>query len=57
MKPSRVISCLEVMENGMSIFTRLVGKFGLVWFYGILTVVGYSMPNPVYTHIFNIYNM
>ena len=25
--------------------------FGLVWFYGISTIVGYLMPNPFYTHI------
>ena len=27
-------------------------RFGLVWFYDI---VGYSMPNPLYTHIYKIY--
>ena len=26
----------------------------MVWFYGISNVVGYLMPNPVYTHILNI---
>ena len=25
--------------------------FGLVWFYGISTIVGYIMPNPLYTYI------
>ena len=24
--------------------------FGLVWFYGISTIVGYLMPNPLYTY-------
>ena len=24
--------------------------FGLVWFYGISTIVGYSMLNPFYTY-------
>ena len=24
---------------------------GLVWFYGISTIVGYLMPNPFYTYI------
>ena len=24
--------------------------FGLVWFYGISTIVGYLMPNPFYTY-------
>ena len=27
---------------------------GLVGFYGILTVVGYLMPNPLYTYILNM---
>ena len=29
--------------------------FGLVGFYGILTIVGYLMPNLLYTYILNIY--
>ena len=28
--------------------------FGLVWFDGISTIVGYLMPNPLYTYILNI---
>ena len=28
---------------------------GLVWFYGISTIVGYLMPNPVFTYISNIW--
>ena len=28
--------------------------FGLVWFYGISTIVGYLMINPLYTYISNI---
>ena len=28
----------------------LNGQFGLVWFYGMSTIVGYLMPNPVYTY-------
>ena len=31
--------------------------FSLVWFYGISTIVGYLMPNPVYTYILNIYDV
>ena len=27
------------------------------WFYGISTIVGYLMPNPLYTYIFNIYDL
>ena len=36
--------------------SRLIGEkwFDLVWFHGTLTIVGYLMPNPVYTHILNI---
>ena len=30
--------------------------FGLVWFYGISTIIGYLMPNPFYTHVLNIYS-
>ena len=30
---------------------------GLVWFYGISTIVGYLMPNPLYTYILNIYDL
>ena len=31
--------------------------FGLVWFYGISTIVGYSMPNPLYTYLVKIYDL
>ena len=31
--------------------------FGLVGFYGISTIVGYLMPNPLSTHILNIYDL
>ena len=30
---------------------------GLVGFYGISTIVGYLMPNPLYTYILNIYDL
>ena len=30
---------------------------GLVWFYGISTIVGYLRPNPPYTYILNIYDL
>ena len=29
----------------------------MVWFDGISTIVGYLMPNPVYTYILNIYDL
>ena len=31
--------------------------FGLVGFYGITTIVGYSMPNSLYTYILDIYDL
>ena len=31
--------------------------FGLVWFYGISTIVGYLMPNHLYTYILDIYDL
>ena len=31
--------------------------FGWVWFDGISTLVGYLMPNLLYTYISNIYNL
>ena len=30
---------------------------GWVWFYGISTIAGYSMPKPLYTYILNIYDL
>ena len=31
--------------------------WNLLWFYGISTIVGYLMPNPLYTYILNIYDL
>ena len=31
--------------------------FSLVGFYGISTIVGYLMPNPLYTYILNTYDL
>ena len=31
--------------------------FNLVIFYGISTIEGYLLPNPVYTYILNIYDL
>ena len=31
--------------------------FGLVWFYGILIILGYLMPNSPHTYILNIYDL
>ena len=29
----------------------------MIWFYGISTIIGYLMPNPLYTYMSNIYNL
>ena len=31
--------------------------FDLVWFYGISTIVGYLIQNPLYTYVLNIYDL
>ena len=31
--------------------------FDLVGFYGISTILGYLMPNPLYTYILDIYDL
>ena len=38
-------------------FAESLLHFPLVGFYGISSIVGYSMPNPLYTYISNIYNL
>ena len=31
--------------------------YSMLWFYGISTIVGYLMSNPLYTYILNIYDL
>ena len=31
--------------------------YDLVWFYGISSIVGYLMPNPLYTNILDLYGL
>ena len=33
------------------LFLAILGSTNKVWFYGTSTVVGYLMPNPLYTYI------
>ena len=40
-------------KSSLYIYIKYIG-FGLVGFYGISTIVGYLMPNPLYTYISNI---
>ena len=44
---------LFIAISSLYIYIKYVG-FGLVGFYGISTIVGYLMPNPLYTYILNI---
>ena len=37
--------------------TNIQNILSLVWFYGISTIVGYLMLNPLYTYILNIYGL
>ena len=37
--------------------TIYINWFGLVWFYGISTILGYLMTNPVYTYKLEIYGL
>ena len=41
-------------KSCLFIYIKYIG-FGLVGFYGISTIVGYLMPNPIYSYILNIY--
>ena len=38
------------------VYIKYIG-FVLVGFYGISTIVGYLMSNPLYTYILNIYDL
>ena len=44
-------------ESFLYIYIIYMIWFDLVWFYGISTIVGYLMPNPLYTYILNIYDL
>ena len=49
-----IIVCLLRVIWDRVILSKAVIWVGLVWFYGVSTIVGYLMPNPLYTYIFNI---
>ena len=53
------INCCRLF-NAKSSFIHIYIKyilFGLVWFYVISTIVGYLMPNALYTYILNTYDL
>ena len=43
-------------HGGLFFLHQSVG-FGLVRFYGMSTIAGYLIPNPLYTYISNIYDL
>ena len=42
------------VKSSLYIYIKYIW-FGLIWFYGISTIIGYLMPNAFYTYILNIY--
>ena len=51
--PARVVNNEEGKQRWLLCSSRL----GLVWFYSMLIILGYLMPNLIYTYILSIYNM
>ena len=43
-------------KSSLYIYIKYI-RFGFVSFYGISTIVGYLMQNPLYTYILNIYDL
>ena len=43
-------------KSSLYIYIRYIW-FGLIGFYGISTIVGYLIPNPLYTYILDIYDL
>ena len=43
-------------KSFLYIYIKYIG-IGLIRFYGILSIVGYLMPNSLYPHILNIYDL
>ena len=46
--------CKRISQILFYIYIKYI-RFGLVGFYGISTIVGYLMPNPLYTYVLNLY--
>ena len=43
-------------KSSLYLYIKYIG-IGLAGFYGISTIVGYLMHNPLYTYILNIYDL
>ena len=44
------------VKSSLYLYIKYIG-FSLVGFYGISTIAGYFMSNPLYTNILNIYDL
>ena len=44
---NRIMTAIEFLNKEVFLIW-----FGLVWFYGILTIVRYLMPDPIYAYIY-----
>ena len=52
-QPLSVIQCqILFIHIYIYIYIYILNIYDLVWFYSISTLVGYSMPNPLYTYIY-----
>ena len=51
--------CLSISTNPIIIIIIISSSSSssLVWFYDISFIVGYLMPNPVYTYMLGIYDL
>ena len=46
----------EKLDKYQTVCKQMI-NISLICFYGTSTIVGYLMPNPLYTYILNIYNL
>ena len=56
-KKKRILSEEKKKKKSIWYLGYLSSIIEMVLFYGIATIVGYLMPNPLYTYILNIYDL
>ena len=47
----------RLFNTKSSLYIHKYKGFSLIGFYGLLTLIGYLMSNPLYTYILNIYDL
>ena len=53
-----IVRILGMIKKGIKEnINKTASSSGLVGFYGISTIIGYLMPNPLYTYILDIYDL